>query len=368
MNNPKIITMYLPQYHSIPENDLFWGKGFTDWFSVRKAKPIYEGHNQPRVPLNNNYYDLSNKESIEWQARIAKENGVYGFGVYHYWFNSNQNLLTKPAEIIRDNKNIDINYLLAWDNCSWVRSWSNVSGNDWSPLADKEKSHKGPQVLVPYILGRESDWEKHYNSLRSHFKEERYIKINGKPVFVIMGYSTEINEMARYWDVLAQKDGFNGIQIIYRNIVFKNIPSECAIFNYEPAFSGWVKNDIISRIHNKFKLWFRVPKKLQILDYDEVWNAILKNVRLQSKDIVYSGCFVRYDDSPRRGNKAIIIKGESPEKFKKYLKELVEINKANGKEFIFLTAWNEWGEGAYLEPDTKDEYAYLHALKEVITQ
>lgn len=367
MNNPKIIAMYLPQYHSIPENDEFWGKGFTDWVSVKKAKPIFNGHNQPRVPLNNNYYDLSEKQNVAWQAKLAKDHGVYGFGVYHYWFNNEKNLLTKPAEIIRDNKDIDINYFLAWDNCSWVRSWSNVAGNDWSPLADKEQKRKGPQVLIPYILGHEEDWENHYNAVRSHFKDERYIKVDNCPIFFILCYSSEIEKMVSYWDKLAKNDGFNGVKIIYRNIIFKNIPARFTKFNYEPAFSGWVKNDIKSRIQNKLKLLLRIPRKLQIYDYDIVWQSIIKNAQKQERQPIYSGCFVRYDDSPRRGDKAIIIKGESPEKFKKYLKQLIDICKNNGKEFIFVTAWNEWGEGAYLEPDTKDGYAYLEALKEVVT-
>ena len=105
---PKILAMYLPQYHQIPENDAFWGKGFTDWISVRNAKPLFEGHQQPKVPLNDNYYDLSEKSNIAWQAHIAKEYGISGFGIYHYWFNSEKNLLTRPAEIIHENEDIDI--------------------------------------------------------------------------------------------------------------------------------------------------------------------------------------------------------------------------------------------------------------------
>lgn len=366
MSKTKIIAMYLPQYHCIPENDEFWGKGFTDWVTVKKATPLFEGHNQPRVPKDNFYYDLSVKNHIKWQARLAKEYGVYGFGIYHYWFNNEKNLLTKPAEIIRDNKDIDINYFLAWDNCSWVRSWSNVSGNDWSPLADKEQKRKGPQVLIPYILGHEADWENHYNSLRTHFFERRYIKIDNKPVFLILGYSQEIAKMIAYWDKLAIRDGFNGIAVIFRNIEFKNIPKEFMKFNYEPAFSGWIKNDIISRIQNKLRLWFKIQNKLRILDYDKVWKNIISNSKSQKESLIFPGCFVRYDDSPRRGDKSIIILGENPDKFKKYLSELMTICECSNKEFLFLTAWNEWGEGAYLEPDNVDGFAYLQAIKEVV--
>lgn len=366
MVNTKVLAMYLPQYHCIPENDEFWGKGFTDWVTVKKASPLFDWHNQPRIPLDNNYYDLSQKNSIKWQADLAKKAGIYGFGVYHYWFNNDKNILTKPAEIIRDNKDIDINYFLAWDNCSWVRSWSNVAGNAWSPLADKKPERKGPQVLIPYILGGVRDWENHYNSLRDHFKEDRYIKINGKPLFFILGYSPEIAKMSEYWDELAKKDGFNGIQIVYRNLEFKHIPCDFLKFNYEPGFSGWTKNGLISRVENKLKLLLRVPKKLRIFDYDVVWKKIIANAKLQQNNNIYAGCFVRYDDTPRRGNQGIIVKGESPQKFKFYMTQLLKICQECNKEYIFLTAWNEWGEGAYLEPDTIDGYAYINALREAI--
>ena len=174
MEKTKIIAMYLPQYHSIPENDEFWGKGFTDWVTVKKAKPLFKGHEQPKVPLDNNYYDLSLKENVKWQAKLAKEYGIYGFGVYHYWFNNEKNLLTKPAEIIRDNDDIPINYFLAWDNANWKRSWSNVEGNAWAPVADVD--NKGPQILIEYILGEEKDWENHFNYLKLHFDSSKYIK------------------------------------------------------------------------------------------------------------------------------------------------------------------------------------------------
>ena len=169
----KLLTWYLPQYHSIPENNEFWGEGFTDWVTVRNAKPLYRGHQQPRIPLDHNYYDLSIRNDVAWQARIAKEHGIYGFGIYHYWFNNEKNLLTKPAEIIRDDKDIDINYFFAWDNASWVRSWSALSGNAWAPVADQKYNKNGRTVLIPYILGKENDWENHFNHLIDYFNDSR---------------------------------------------------------------------------------------------------------------------------------------------------------------------------------------------------
>ena len=149
----KLIAWYLPQYHCIPENNVFWGEGFTDWVTVKKARPLFKGHQQPKTPLNNNYYDLSIKENVTWQAKLAKDYGIYGFGIYHYWFNNEKNLLTKPLEIIYNNKEIDIHYFMAWDNANWKRSWSAIEGNSWAPIADNDqKTSKESGILIPYIL------------------------------------------------------------------------------------------------------------------------------------------------------------------------------------------------------------------------
>ncbi|MBQ0066894.1 MAG: glycoside hydrolase family 99-like domain-containing protein, partial [Phascolarctobacterium sp.] len=138
----KVIANYLPQYHRIPENDMWWGEGYTDWVATKNAKPLFEGHRQPRIPLDNNYYDLSDVNTIRWQAQLARKYGVYGFGIYHYWFNSNMQLLQKPAELLLKNKDIDINFMFIWDNSSWIRSWSNIKEcNDWAPKFDREQKN-----------------------------------------------------------------------------------------------------------------------------------------------------------------------------------------------------------------------------------
>lgn len=365
MKQTKVIAMYLPQFHCIPENDEFWGKGFTDWVTVKKAKPLYEGHDQPRIPLENKYYDLSKDEDVVWQTKIARQYGVDGFAVYHYWFNNEKNLLTKPAEIIRDNKEADIEYFLAWDNGNWKRSWSNVKGNAWAPIAeDTPSQQKGPQILIPYILGKEPDWENHYNYLRSHFLCDKYIKVNNKPVFLILTYSKEIAEMARYWDQLAKKDGFDGVHIVYRNLKHLNIPESEYVYNYEPHTAGWAQVNFVQRVCNWAKKVARVKKTTKFYDFDAIWTKLIRNAKNSNRETMYFGAFAAYDDSPRRGTKgAIIVKGNAPAKFSKYLKQIFEISKAKNKDFLFLTAWNEWGEGAYLEPDINTKYEYLDAIK-----
>ncbi len=366
-NDIKIIAMYLPQFHCIPENDEFWGKGFTDWVTVKNAKPLFEGHKQPRVPLNDKYYDLSLKEDVEWQCNMASDYGIYGFGVYHYWFNDEKNLLTKPAEIMRDSTTIKTKYFFTWDNCSWVRSWSNIRGNDWSPLADQKQKKEGPKVLLQYVIGHEESWKKHYCYLKSHFDSPNYLKIDNKPVFSIINYSDDIEKMCDYWNELAKKDGFDGILFIFKYSLFIDFPQNIFTYNYEPHFSAWGNINTINRIKNAIIRKLKLEKDIYFYDYDKVWQSLLKNARQHTDPNFIHGAFVCYDDTPRRGKKrSRVILGCTPDKFEQYLSELIQISKEQNKEYIFLTAWNEWSEGAYVEPDELEGNSYLEAIKKCL--
>jgi len=363
----KLIAWYLPQYHCIPENNEFWGKGFTDWVTVKKAQPLFKGHKQPRIPLNNNYYDLSIKKNVAWQAKLAKDYGIYGFGIYHYWFNNEKNLLTKPLEIIHDNKEIDINYFLAWDNANWKKSWSAVNGNAWISLdKNKEECCNNNGILIPYILGEEPDWENHYNHLLPYFKDKRYIKVNNKPMFTILQYDESIERMCQFWNALAQKDGFNGMYFIYKNKRWFGWAEDAIRFNYEPHYDGWLNPTIWERRVEKLTKILNITQNKNYYNYDTIWRRIIENAAETSSN-EFLGAFVNYDDSPRRSTKGIVVKGASPQKFKYYLSKLIDISEKQEKDFIFITAWNEWGEGAYLEPDIMNKYEYLNAIKELIT-
>lgn len=365
----KIIAMYLPQFHEIPENNEFWGKGFTDWVTVKKATPLYEGHDQPKIPLCNNYYDLSKKENVKWQAELAKQYGVYGFGIYHYWFNSNQNILTKPAQIILENKEIDINYFYIWDNGNWARSWSNIPGNDWAPSFEekKEKTQKGKAVLIPYILGKETDWIKHFNYLLPYFKDCRHIKINNCPIFGIYNYSKELEPMMKCWNRLAKENGFNGIHFIFNHVFDLHVPKSYHQYFYEPLHSSWRNRLSVRKIAYKIMQMIGL-NFLEVYSYDGVWRNILRSAKHVKSNNIFLGAFAAYDDTPRRGKRGKLIKGATPAKFHKYMRKLIKISQAQNKEYIFLTAWNEWGEGAYLEPDMSNKYDYLNALKSAIEE
>ena len=219
MKKTKMIAMYLPQYHETEENNKWWGKGFT---SVKGAEPLYKEHNQPRIPMNNNYYDLTDVQTLKWQASTAKKYGIYGFGIYHYWFSTDKQTLTKPAELILENKDIDIPFFLSWDNNSWVRTWSKYKHNTnaWSPKVDENLSEEDCKdgILAKLDYGNEEDWKIHFEYLKKFFDDSRYIKIDGKPVFVIWNYTEKdkLKKMCEYWRKLALEVGYNGLYLINR--------------------------------------------------------------------------------------------------------------------------------------------------------
>ena len=201
----KVIAFYLPQYHNIPENDEWWGDGFTEWTNVRKAQPYFEGHNQPEIPLNENYYNLLDDKVKLWQAKLAKEYGVYGFCYYHYWFNGKM-LLEQPMEQMLRNKEIEQHFCICWANEPWTKAWVNET-----------------KVLIPQKYGHEKEWKEHFDYLLPFFKDERYIKCSGRPLMVIYRPQVidNIREMILYWNKLAKEAGFNKVVFIIRKDIFK---------------------------------------------------------------------------------------------------------------------------------------------------
>lgn len=365
----KILAMYLPQYHEIPENSEFWGNGFTDWVSTKNAKSYFKGHIQPKKPFNNYYYDLSNKKDIKWQIDLAKKYSIYGFGIYHYWFSNKKVLLTKPAELILENKDLDIPFFFAWDNANWKRTWSTQRGNAWAPINDYEQKNKSKDnsVLIKYEIGNKDSWKKHFDYLIPYFLDKRYIKIENKPLFIIFNYSAEIKNMVEYWDILAKENGFDGFKIIYKKSKLNKIKKNDENFCYEPVYSGW--NNIIKQIIFKYKIIAGIKiNGPYIYKYDDIWKKILINAKKRKKENEWLSGFVSYDDTPRRGKEGRIIIGSSAEKFGYYLNELKKICISQKKEFILLTAWNEWGEGAILEPTEDDGYSYLEEVSSVINK
>lgn len=360
----KVIAMYLPQFYRTKENDEWWGEGYTDWVAVKNADKLFTNHHEPRVPLNNNYYNLLEKENMSWQAEHMSKYNVYGMCFYHYWFKDGKQVLEKPAENLLKWKNINMPFCFSWANETWARSWSKISDkntrfNDRMNFqSDKMANDTG--ILLEQSYGDRSDWEKHFNYLVNFFKDERYIKIENKPIFII--YKPKLiscfEKMKKLWNDLARKNGFKGIYFIATNSQNSENLYDAVMYQ-QPGM-------VISQYYTESTYSEIYPLK-KCIDYEDMWNKIIDS---SSKKVekTYFGGVVGYDDSPRRGKGGTGIINASPEILKKYFKKLIKINENNNVEYVFLNAWNEWGEGMYMEPDTSYEFGYLQAVKEAMEE
>lgn len=365
-----VIAFYLPQFYAFPENDKWWGKGFTEWTNVKKSKPLYKGHYQPTVPLDENYYSLEDINTMAWQANLAKTYGLSGFCFYHYWFGEDRQLMEKPVDNYLLHSEIDFPFCLCWANHNWSRTW--VGG-------DKD-------ILMDVKYGDESEWEKHFQYLLPFFKDPRYIKKDGKPLLVI--YQPQLipspSKMISYWQRRATEEQVGGITIVSQSLVENHNQEIERIIDYkiqyEPnysRFTAWsnrINTLFVSPLFLVDLCAYKIKGVIQRLtkgrlfkyrtySYDAIWHYILHRSVSDSKWI--PGAFVKCDVTPRRQERALIYKGDTPRKFGKYMKKLIHRYK-NKNDLLFLSAWNEWGEGMYLEPDEKNRYGYLEGLKNAL--
>lgn len=363
----KVIAFYLPQFHAIEENDKWWGKGYTEWTHLKKAVPLYEGHNQPRIPLNKNYYNLLDDRVKEWQCSLANKYGVYGFCFYHYWFNGHL-LLEKPLEQFLQNKKCNTHFMICWANENWTNAW----------VSDKS------ETLIAQKYGDRNEWKQHFDYFLPFFKDKRYIIEDRKPILVI--YRPEIikdlNKMLDYWEELAIENGFEGIKYAYQNINFDRIENrDDSRFDYaiesQPSYgvreleekskvNKLLKNtkkriDVITEKTFGKKINTHKVVGLKQYDYDDIWEAILSRIPTSEKYI--PGAFVDWDNTPRWGKSGSSFIGVDTEKFQMYFSRLIKKAKKDyKKDMIFIFAWNEWSEGGYLEPDEKNKYGFLEAI------
>jgi len=351
----KTIAIYLPQFHEVEENNQWWGSGFTDWVTVKNARPLCAGHRQPRVPLEQNYYDLLNHDVMQWQAELARKYKISGFCFYHYYFKNGKKILEKPAENLLRWTDIDMPFCFSWANQTWARTWTNIQNiNTWTG-SDYEKSNKEDGILLRQSYGGKKEWKEHFEYLLPFFKDSRYIQYDGKPVFLIYKpeYMYCLDNMMEYWKELAVKNGLNGICVI-------TVRSNC---------KNWSQADYWLMQEFDYSFMPRQNRKkdeaLQ-MGYKDAWEDILKRAYIEGDENVFYGGFIDLDYTPRRGNRGVFIQDASPTIFETYYKKLAELAAVKNRGMIFVNAWNEWGEGAYLEPDEDFGYGYLEAVKRVM--
>lgn len=350
--NIKTLAFYLPQFHRTRKNDEWWGEGYTDWVAVKEAEAMFERHYQPRIPYKNDYYDLTNKNALAKQAKLMHSFGVDGMVFYHYYFEQGYMALEKPAEVLLDNKSVDMPFCFCWANVTWARTWSKVGGNAWTDKYEHKSIDDKTNILLNQKYGREYEWKKHFEYLISFFKDERYIKVDCRPVLLIHNPSDIacLTQMIEYWNGLCKSFGFDGIYLIAENTK-EVLKIYDAILLKAPHF--WWNVSSIKR---------EPDTGLRFIDYERMWNQEIKEPPIYGCNTFF-GAVSDYDDTPRRGSNGILFRNFSISQFKKGMVKLYKKSMLLNNEFIFINAWNEWGEGMYLEPDEKYGTSLLEAVK-----
>lgn len=357
------IALYLPQYHPIPENDEWWGKDFTEWTNVRKAKSLFKNHYQPHVPGELGYYDLrSSPETMEKQATLAKEHGIHGFCYYHYWFNGKL-LLETPLKHMLSSGQPDMPFCLCWANENWTRRWD---GQDQHVLIEQQYSLDDDREHIRYLI--------------DFFKDKRYITINGNPVLLV--YRSELHpdiiNATEIWREEVLKAGFNGLYLIRVENFMRDIDPATHGFDAGMEFapdmskSGgkyYKKKNIISYglskcLHNcNIRKFGYIENK--VFSYDRLVDNMLNRPSVPYKR--FRSVCPSWDNSARRKSGASILIGSTPDKFKTWVHEIAECTSdafEGDEQVFFINAWNEWGEGCHLEPDQRHGLAYLQAFKD----
>lgn len=357
MSKPRILAFYLPQYHPIPENDEWWGKGFTEWTNVGKAKPLYRGHYQPKVPADLGYYDLRLPEARQAQAEMAREYGIEGFCYWHYWFGNGKVLLEKPfAEVLSSGKP-DFPFCLAWANHSWEDKLFNKGGSN--------------KILIEQLYPGEEDIARHFNHVLPAFKDPRYIRVGNKPLFMI--YSpNELPDATGFmakWNELAKSNGLEGIHFVAHAYDEKEVGRYLR--------TGFDAVNVV-RLFHFFRKDFSFMEKafMKIMKYAFGRGRVVSYKRAskyfvgeeEKSDSCYPTLIPNWDHSPRSGRSGHILKDATPDLFYKHVRETFRTveGKEEGRNIVFLKSWNEWAEGNYMEPDLKYGKGFLEALKEAL--
>ena len=357
--NIRAIAFYLPQFHPVPENDVWWGKGFTEWRNVAKAKPLFPGHYQPHLPADLGFYDLRLPEVREAQAELARQHGIHGFCYYHYWFNGRR-ILERPFNDVLESGKPDLPFCLCWANENWTRVWDGGERN----------------VLLEQQYSLEDDLA-HIRSLIPAFKDPRYIRINGKPLFLV--YRTELlpdpAETAALWQEEAIKAGLPGLYLarvenFVKGVDPNNIGFDAAVEFAPDASKGGeiLFRGRIATLLGKLNLLPAVFRDNRVYSYPATVQGMLSKPEPGYR---WFRCVSpMWDNSARRSVNANIFIGSTPTIFKQWLSKIVTRTRqcySGDEQIVFINAWNEWAEGCHLEPDQRWGHAYLEAARDALT-
>lgn len=349
----KLIAFYLPQYHPIPENDEWWGKGFTEWTNVVKAKPLFRGHYQPHLPADLGFYDLRVPETREYQAALARQYGIHGFCYYHYWFNGKR-LLERPFNEVLAAGKPDFPFCLCWANENWTKRWDGMEN----------------QILMPQTYSASGDDDlNHIRWLIKAFDDRRYIRIEGKPLFLVYrpGDLPCPAKTTELWRAEARKAGIGEICLCAVLTYYKGSPTNPAAIGFDAALQ------FQPAISWRYNLLQRAWKKLRrgrsnnlIFDYSELVKQALE--RENPSPLTFLSVIPSWDNTARRKVNALILKNASPTMYADWLERAIARTAplTTGEKVVFLNAWNEWAEGNHLEPCSRWGRGYLEATRSVL--
>jgi hypothetical protein len=373
-NRARVIAFYLPQFHPVEANDKYWGKGFTEWINVAKAKPLFKGHYQPQLPADLGFYDLRLREVRESQAQMARECGVEGFCYWHYWFGNGKQVLEKPFNEVLNSGEPNFPFCVGWANHTW-------SNKTWT----KNKIFQNDTLIFEQTYPGKEDFCAHFYKLLPAFKDERYITVDDKPLFLV--YDAEgipnNHEFINLWQMLAKQNGLKGIYFVARvsatgrfslnNFDYTSIVEE----RYNKVFSyGYDAINSDTTRYAEIKVEGTLSKMARaglakatginmLYRYD--YKKIMENFYLpiEKEEHIFPQILPRFDRTPRAGKNARIYDNCTPELFGKAVDKALEVVKDKDDEhrIIFLQSWNEWGEGNYMEPDLLFGHGYLDALR-----
>jgi hypothetical protein len=357
MNYPnsasRLIALYLPQFHPIPENDEWWGKGFTEWTNTARAKPMFRGHYQPHVPADLGFYDLRVPETRNSQAELAREYGIEAFCYYHYWF-AGKRLLERPFNEVLESGMPDFPFCLCWANETWSGIW-----------------HGAPEkLLIEQTYPGYDDHINHFASLARAFKDNRYLKVDGKPIFFIYRprQIPKLLQMTQIWREQARKEGLPGLHMVAMNVPPSWVPQE---FGFDASVllnmpllrkQQWISRRQPLKLLKRKYLALRA--KPTVYSYSEIYPSLLQN---PSSGIESYPCAVHsWDNTPRSRSNGLVLQGSTPELFRKHLQAAINMARQLPPErrIVLLKSWNEWAEGNHLEPDHRFGRSYLQVIRE----
>ncbi|GEP63898.1 hypothetical protein CBE01nite_16660 [Clostridium beijerinckii] len=346
LSEVKPIAFYLPQYHAIPENDEWWGKGFTEWTNVKKGKPLFEGHYQPHVPDELGYYNLVEDKSVQYkQIELAKEYGIHGFCYYYYWFNGKR-LLEKPLDNLLADKGLDFPFCICWANETWSRRWD---GQEKEVLIKQEHNEETDNRFIEDII--------------PILKDERYIKVNGAPLLLI--YRAELfpnlENTIRMWKEVCKQNGIDNLHVSLVQsfgLTDPNIYGGDSAVEFPPH--GIMTGEISKTIPSLVKEFGG-----NIYDYRDVVSRYVNKRPNYYKE--FRGAMLSWDNTARRGANSNIFHYANPDEYRKWLTGIIDYTtnfNDDEERYVFINAWNEWAEGTHLEPDNQYGRQYLQATKE----